>query len=78
MKLNTHLLRLSLFSPISRQKAADIVCETITSGRKSFRVLSRKPANVHIYNLPSEPCWFVIAPWGDDLDGKLLRGSRVL
>ena len=39
---------------------------------------SKKPLQFAIYaNLP-EPCWWVVAPWGDSTDEIVLRSSRVI
>lgn len=43
-----------------------------------FKVYSRRPANILIYNMPSEPCFFVYAPWTDGYDETMLRSSRII
>ena len=36
-------------------------------------------ARVRVYGLPSdEPGWVIYVPWGDGLDGQMLRSSRVI
>jgi hypothetical protein len=40
-----------------------------------FRICKERP---NIYFQTKEPCWYVFAPWGDSLDGTILRSSRVI
>jgi hypothetical protein len=42
-----------------------------------FKIFPSNPG-IHIYAMPTEPCWFVYAPWGDKFDGIMLRSSRVI
>ena len=71
-------LRIWLFPPVSRRRAGGIAAAQTTPALKPFRVCGRQPANVNIYDLPTEPCWFVFVPWGDGKDGTMLRSSHVI
>lgn len=78
MKALFHRLRIWLFPPVSRRGAIAIAREHSTPAHSAFRVCGRKPANTNIYNLPTEACWFVFAPWGDGKDGIMPRSSHVI
>jgi hypothetical protein len=56
----------------------DIARAHILPADRAFRVCGRKPPNVHIYNHPKEPCWFVFARWDDGRDDGMLRSSHVI
>ncbi len=45
-----------------------------------FSAYGTAPGNMNIYtaNRLDEPCWYVIAPWGDGMDGSRLRSSRIV
>lgn len=38
----------------------------------------RKPAQLSIYAHLPEPCWWVQAPWNDEMDVVAIRSSRVI
>ena len=65
--------------PVSEERAVKIAmavyCNSSKPAERSFRI-RKKPPN--IYFQPKEPCWHVFAPWGDGLDGTVLRSSRVI
>lgn len=67
---------------IDKKSALKIAMEEVsklrTPDQRKFKVYSRKPAHLHIYGMPSEPCWFVYAPWNDGYDGAMLRSSRII
>ena len=65
---------------IMEQKARKIAARacTWTPDPKCFRVYSTKPNNCNMYGAPTEPCWFVYGPWGDGMDGMMVRNSRVI
>ena len=71
-------LRMWLFPPVGKRQAALIARRAVVPDVRQFRVCSRKPDNVNVYNLPTEPCWYIIAPWGDGRDGTMLRSSHLL
>jgi hypothetical protein len=73
-----HRLRVWLFPPVSRRKAFEIALLQYIPARQAFRVCGSKPANVNIYGLPEEPCWFVYGPWNEGKDGMMLRSSRII
>ena len=69
---------------ISKQEAVEIAVnacgEAAKNGRdhsEHFECVDPFPENCRIYNMPTEPCWYIHAPWGDGLDGSMLRSSRV-
>jgi len=59
-------IRVWLFAPVNRQKAVQIARQAIVPNADQFRVYSRKPQGVNVYNPTTEPCWYVFAPWGDE------------
>lgn len=67
---------------IDKKNALKIAIEKVSMSNPpdsgKFKVYARKPANLLIYNMPSEPCWFVYAPWNDGDDGTMLRSSRII
>ncbi len=67
-------------SPISRRDALRIALHTLVNDARDTQLTcyDTKPSNCHIYNLASEPCWYIYAPWGDGCDGFMLRSSRVI
>jgi len=71
-------IRIWLSPPVSRRQAVEIAREQCTLDRRSFAIYDRMPANTTIYYHPPEPCWFVLAPWGDGYDGRMLRSSRLI
>jgi hypothetical protein len=70
-------MRLLFFPPISRRKALSIAIEKGIPVSPSDPVHGRIPGKVCIYSAPTEPCWFIFAPWND---GKvmLIRSSRII
>ena len=72
---NELLAETSLFE---RRQVAVIARRAVVPDVRQFRVYSRKPENVNVYNVPTEPCWYVFAPWVDGKDGTMLRSSHVL
>ena len=67
-------------SPISRRDALRIASHTLANDTRDTQLTcyDTKPSNCTIYNSPSEPCWYIYAPWGDGRDGFMLRSSRVI
>ena len=41
-------------------------------------IYGSRPRNLDLYGTFTEPCWYVYVPWGDGLDGSMLRGSRIV
>ena len=69
--------------PIDDDKAIRIAAKTFKPpipATREFKVHETMPSNVHIYivRTPNEPCWYVFAPWGDGMDGSMLRSSRII
>jgi len=69
-----------IFSLISRDEALRIASEALISDVGGIPLVchATQPPNCNIYNMPSEPCWFVYAPWGDGKDRTTIRSSRVI
>jgi len=42
-----------------------------------LRICPSNPG-LHLYAMPTEPSWFVYAPWRDESDGFMLRSSRII
>jgi hypothetical protein len=78
MKTLFRKLRVWFFPPTSRREAIEIARKEHISKIRTFRAYRRKPANINIYNLPSEPCWFICAPWNDGENGNVIRSSHVI
>lgn len=69
--------------PLSKRQAVKIAIGECSKkcrlDERAFRASKERPT---IY-LPQgyqidEPCWYVFAPWGDSLEGTILRSSRVI
>ncbi len=71
-------LRVRLFPPVGKRQAALIASRAVAPNLRQFRVYGKRPPNVNLYNLPTEPCWYVFAPWHDGKDDLMLRSSRLL
>jgi len=64
--------------PISRERAIEIARESCIPRLNQFVCKDEKPDNCQIYNMPSEPCWFVHPPLMDMRSGLLLGSRRVI
>ena len=71
--------------PIDRKKAVKIAMKAVKIAMRSrvpdinqFRAFETLPGNMTIYSASKESCWYVTAPWGDGLDGSMLRSSRII
>ncbi len=72
-------LRVFLFPPVRRDAALGIARQALhATDAVSLVCHGRKPANFHIYSNMQEPCWWIVAPWGDGKDGTIIRSSRVI
>jgi len=71
-------LRLRFFPPIGKQHAIDIARNAAVAEWAPFRVYGRKPPTISVYNLPREPAWFILGPWSDEKEGRMLRSSRLI
>ena len=70
-----------LFQPISRQQALQIASEDLAQSANAGDLIchaSRPSWCRNLYNLSSEPCWYIVAPWDDHTGGIELRSSRVI
>lgn len=69
--------RIIPFPPITKQKALEIAAQVCKSDGGEFHCYGEKPERCALYHTFSdEPCWWVFAPWGDDL--IMLRSSRLI
>jgi len=64
--------------PIDRKKAVKIAMRSRVPDINQFRAFETLPGNMTIYSASKESCWYVTAPWGDGLDGSMLRSSRII
>lgn len=66
--------------PIDRKKAIKIAAKASIPDTTEFNVYETMPENINVYMIktPTEPCWYVFAPWGDGVDGAMLRSSRII
>lgn len=79
MRRSFHKRRRLSSRSISEEKALDIAQEATKAERSRLEILGTNPGNLRIYNGgPSEPAWYVYAPWGDGLDGMMIRSSRIV
>ena len=45
----------------------------------SWKIYPCAQNNWYVYNIDSlKNCWFIICPWGDGLDGMMLRSSWIV
>lgn len=65
--------------PVSEGQAIKIAMaayrQVSNADDRSFQICNKR---LNLYPQPQEPCWYVFAPWGDGLDGAVLRSSRVI
>lgn len=65
--------------PVSEERAIKIAMVAYRKNRQfdeqSFRICKVRP---NIYLQSQDPCWYIFVPWGDGLDGSILRSSRVI
>lgn len=67
------------FFPIDRERAIKIAAKAVLiPDTRAFKASEAIPGKINIYNMPNEPCWYVVAPWGDGMDGSMLRSSRIV
>ena len=66
--------------PTTQSDAIDIAHSRLgqVALRRPLVCHEHKPSNVRIYGEPTEPCWWVMAPAGDQTDMFSLRSSRVI
>lgn len=79
--MNNLLLKLRqlLHLTVDKKRAAAIARQALASTAKcELEIFAEKPENIILYNQPTEPCWYIIAPWNDGLDGKILRSSHLI
>ncbi len=63
---------------ITREAALQIAAAACKCDAEGLTIHGTQPDNCRIYNAPTEPCWFVYVPWGDGMDGFMLRSSRAI
>ena len=73
-----HSLRLRLFPRVGKRRARELARRACVPGTGEFEVFNHRPANCNFYGEPAEPCWWILGPWNDGRDGKMLRSSHLL
>lgn len=65
---------------ISQGDAVDIAARQVGARPEDLSVICHEgqAAPFKIYNAPSEPCWWILAPHAADLGALTLRSSRVV
>lgn len=81
MDNKTDWLRLMLsrmFRPVSQHHALEIASAAVKDKDQvtSMVCYDTKPDNFRIYDAPDEPCWYISAPWDDEVIA--IRNSRVI
>jgi hypothetical protein len=71
-------LRMWFTPKVSRGKAIRIARESAGHELEFYDVLDYKPEKCALYYLPKEPAWFILSPWNDGKDGKILRSCRLI
>lgn len=69
-----------LFRPVSREQALQIAAQAIAQKADASGLICHdtKPPSFRIYECSSEPCWYIVAPWGDDKEMPMIRSQRVI
>jgi hypothetical protein len=65
---------------ISQRDAVDIAARKVGARPEDLSVIYQngETAPFKIYNAPTEPCWWIVAPHPDTQGGLTLRSSRVV
>ncbi len=66
------------FFPVSRSRAVRIARRRVGQGLQCYEAFPAKPLNLHIYNPPTVPAWYLYCTWNDGLDEMMLRSSRLI
>lgn len=69
-----------IFLPISLNDALQIASQSLENDVQGVRLRchGRKLDNCRIYNVPSEPCWYIYPSWSDNKEVIAIRSSRVI
>lgn len=69
-----------LFRPISRKQALQIAAQALARpvDEEALACHDTKPAMCCIYELTSEPCWYIFAPWDGYNGPPVIRSRRVI
>ena len=67
-----------LLPPVSRRDALRVACRPTAPLPSQCTIYGRPPSSLNLYGTFTEPCWYVYVPWGDGLDGSMLRSSRIV
>ena len=69
-----------LFRPISREQALQIAMQALARPVDAEALVCHdtKPPMGRIYELTSEPCWYIFAPWDDHNEPLVIRSRRVI
>ena len=71
-------VRIRFFPPVGKREAINIAQTTAPHRPTPNSIHRKKPENINVYNLPTEPSWFIFMPWGDGKDETMLRSSRLM
>lgn len=73
-------LKILLFPPVSRREALTIARKALLCQPAKIALVchGRMPGHFRVYGSFPEPCWWIVAPWGDGKDGSMIRSSRVI
>jgi len=74
-------LKMLLFPPVSRREALAIARKALSCSMAEAALVchGRVPKHFRVYGSFSEPCWWIVAPWGNNgKNGLVIRSSRVI
>ena len=71
-------VRIKPLRSITKTRAKQLAAVACVPSRRAFKCYDTLPPECKIYPLPEEPCWFIRCPWGDNLDGRVLRSGRLI
>lgn len=73
-------LRGRLFWPISREQSLQIAERALARPVDAEALVCHdaKQSMCRIYELTSEPCWYIFAPWDDQNEPPAIRSRRVI
>jgi hypothetical protein len=68
--------------PVSKEEAMRIASTRLAENVRELPMTchSTRPENCTLYlpQAPSEPCWYIYAPWSDEKDVLTLRSNRLI
>ena len=73
-----HRLFGRLLPPVSRREALGIACTAGMPTPSDCAIHGSRPSGLALYEASAERCGYVFVPWGNGLDGSMIRRSRVV